>query len=316
LLSFAEITALPSLPTTADLSMLATIAVEQRNVIDARLSRPARWRGLMRRERNGTVRAGEKARYVQAYDRLTRLVSSDSGWALDIETLRAIHNEAVGGWSFRDIELRVIGGHVFPPPQSINRALTSALECLAQSSDPAPVKAARAHLQLLGIHPFLDGNGRTARLVASLMLIKDGFRSTLLAAVEQHFGMDPLDYIPLLDRFQYGEIDESSCMAGLMQAMIRSAMYAAWFRGRESRIQARCIELGLEPNWAAALTAYDLGMTRNQNNDEFRLWKAATNGETPLHELIQTLSLKESTRFSAQLQRLLDEELDEAVASH
>jgi len=36
-------------------------------------------------------------------------------------------------------------------------------------------RAVRAHNQLLVIHPFIDGNGRTARLLMNLILIKEGF---------------------------------------------------------------------------------------------------------------------------------------------
>jgi len=269
----------------------------------------------MRRERNGTVRAGEKSRYVRAYDRLTRSVSSDPGWRLNVEALRAVHDEAVGGCDFRDIELRVAHGHVFPAPSSINSLLTDTFGRLAQSDDPAPLKAAQAHLELLGIHPFFDGNGRTARLAASLILIRDGFKSTLLAATEQHFDMDPLDYIPLLARFQYGEIGGPACIAGLIQAMIKNGMYATWFRDRESRIRARCIELGLEPHWSSGLTTYDLGRTQNEVRGELGLWKAATKGETSMRELIQGLSAQERARLWTQLQRLLDEELDDAPAA-
>ena len=37
---------------------------------------------------------------------------------------------------------------------------------------PAPVRAALAHLELVGIHPFEDGNGRTARALAHLLLVE------------------------------------------------------------------------------------------------------------------------------------------------
>ena|SRR2546425_5366840 len=40
---------------------------------------------------------------------------------------------------------------------------------------PAPVAAALAHLELVGIHPFFDGNGRTARILARTFLVRYGF---------------------------------------------------------------------------------------------------------------------------------------------
>lgn len=40
---------------------------------------------------------------------------------------------------------------------------------------PAPVAAALAHLELVGIHPFFDGNGRAARALARLLLVRHGY---------------------------------------------------------------------------------------------------------------------------------------------
>ena len=37
------------------------------------------------------------------------------------------------------------------------------------------IRASRAHAILVGIHPFVDGNGRTSRLVMNLELLKAGY---------------------------------------------------------------------------------------------------------------------------------------------
>ncbi len=41
-------------------------------------------------------------------------------------------------------------------------------------------RAALAHHRLVAIHPFLDGNGRTARLVMNLLLLRDGYPPTVI----------------------------------------------------------------------------------------------------------------------------------------
>ncbi|HSN78302.1 MAG TPA: Fic family protein, partial [Anaerolineae bacterium] len=40
--------------------------------------------------------------------------------------------------------------------------------------------AALAHHRLAAIHPFIDGNGRAARLVMNLLLLRDGFPPTII----------------------------------------------------------------------------------------------------------------------------------------
>jgi Fic family protein len=42
------------------------------------------------------------------------------------------------------------------------------------SAYPAPITAALAHLDFVAIHPFNDGNGRTARALARLILTRHG----------------------------------------------------------------------------------------------------------------------------------------------
>lgn len=63
---------------------------------------------------------------------------------------------------------------VFPNPAkvpSLMRELGASLERLT----PAPHMAFDAHFRLAAIHPFSDGNGRTARLLMNLLLIRAGF---------------------------------------------------------------------------------------------------------------------------------------------
>jgi len=40
--------------------------------------------------------------------------------------------------------------------------------------------AAQAHHRLVAIHPFIDGNGRTARLVMNLLLMRNGYPPTIV----------------------------------------------------------------------------------------------------------------------------------------
>ena len=37
------------------------------------------------------------------------------------------------------------------------------------------IRAARVHIDFVGIHPFIDGNGRTARLLMNLELLKNQY---------------------------------------------------------------------------------------------------------------------------------------------
>ncbi|MBN1659434.1 MAG: Fic family protein, partial [Anaerolineae bacterium] len=50
---------------------------------------------------------------------------------------------------------------------------------VAQALRPVE-RAALAHHRLAAVHPFIDGNGRTARLVMNLLLLRDGCPPTII----------------------------------------------------------------------------------------------------------------------------------------
>jgi Fic family protein len=66
------------------------------------------------------------------------------------------------------------GPHNFPPPAQIPALMGDFAAWLAAAPDTPP-SAFTAHRRLVDIHPFDDGNGRTARLLMNLILIRGGY---------------------------------------------------------------------------------------------------------------------------------------------
>jgi hypothetical protein len=60
------------------------------------------------------------------------------------------------------------------------------------------VRSALLHLNLIAIHPFNDGNGRTARILASVELIRDGVRAPELISIEAYLRRNRDEYIQML----------------------------------------------------------------------------------------------------------------------
>jgi cell filamentation protein, protein adenylyltransferase len=59
--------------------------------------------------------------------------------------------------------------------------------------------AARLHWGFVKIHPFDDGNGRTARLLISYILLGQGYTETVCRALENHFESNKQAYYEALD---------------------------------------------------------------------------------------------------------------------
>jgi len=59
---------------------------------------------------------------------------------------------------------------------------------------PAPVAAALAHLEFVAIHPFNDGNGRTSRAIARLLLGRGGYDFRGLVSMDAYLDLDRQRY--------------------------------------------------------------------------------------------------------------------------
>ncbi len=66
------------------------------------------------------------------------------------------------------------GRHSFPSPAEVSALMGDFARWLATAPD-TPEAALAAHRRLVKIHPFNDGNGRAARLLMNLVLIRGGY---------------------------------------------------------------------------------------------------------------------------------------------
>lgn len=94
------------------------------------------------------------------------------------------------------------GGIVYLPPEAPDvPKLMSELITWINNADkeyPIPVIAGIAHYQFVTIHPFYDGNGRTARLLATWILYKGGYDLGKFYALEEFYAEDLTGYYDAL----------------------------------------------------------------------------------------------------------------------
>lgn len=77
---------------------------------------------------------------------------------------------------YRRIPVRIMGAQHEPvQPYLIEPKMEQLLYNFAASTEHIVTKLARFHIEFEGIHPFIDGNGRTGRLLVNLELMKYGF---------------------------------------------------------------------------------------------------------------------------------------------
>lgn len=160
-------------------------------------------------------------------------------------TVREIHNLVMRGEDEvlpgrYKTENNLVAGARFRTPSVLQTPpLMEALGTYLSSplhADPVGASAV-AHAWLVGIHPFRDGNGRTARLLANLLLIRNGFPVALLtedrrpeyyAALDKaHCTGDLGDFIALWRECVGTTLEEYERLGGALQARDREVEYMA-----------------------------------------------------------------------------------------
>jgi Fic family protein len=114
--------------------------------------------------------------------------------------LSRIDDENAG--RYRETQVRITGA-VFIPPESwlVPSLMTEWGEWLAaeEKSNHPIALAALAHHRLTAIHPFIDGNGRTARLVMNLILMRAGYPPSVIQRINRR------QYYRVLDQADSGK---------------------------------------------------------------------------------------------------------------
>ena len=161
------------------------------------------------------------AAYGQAMDRVTAL-ADDPHFEWSAQTILELHflvcfpqAEAKPG-RLRDGGVSVSRGAgrepYRAPAASSVRGLLNQLGSWLASGDVTRhpvVRAAMAHLNIVSIHPFRDGNGRVARVVQSLVLAREGVLRPELVSIEPYLSRHTREYYAVLEQVQGPAFDPS-----------------------------------------------------------------------------------------------------------
>ena len=103
---------------------------------------------------------------------------------LNAHTLKQLHQLVLKGIDdqnagrYRSVEVRISGSeHTPPPAHQLTDMMEDYFDFYHQQKDELHpvILAAEMHERLVSIHPFIDGNGRTSRLVMNLILLSNGY---------------------------------------------------------------------------------------------------------------------------------------------
>ena len=112
--------------------------------------------------------------------------------------LKDIHEKIVDGFSngglYRNVDISIKGSNHTPPSFiKVYDRMKKYFETINSESLDVYYKIAFSHLQLMKVHPFLDGNGRLARIVLNCMLLHFGLKPIIIRYDDKEHYFDMLE---------------------------------------------------------------------------------------------------------------------------
>ena len=166
-------------------------------------------------------------RYVRALARQARPLTAADVRQLHHLVVQRSRPEIAGRYADQGRYVLTDDGRFsFPSPAEVPALMGDFAAWLAAAPD-APETAFAAHRRLVAIHPFNDGNGRTARLLMNLVLIRAGYppvavrpedRPAYIRGLQKTDAGQPLSD---LDRLLYRRLDATlaECLSAAREAL-------------------------------------------------------------------------------------------------
>lgn len=174
----------------------------------------------------------ELLNYRKAFDFVSDYVFSQG--SITEGLIREIHRRLVDGvrgnsaqpGQYRSIQNYVANSKtkevIYTPPAAYDVPLLMAelIDWLQNEQTIPPVLVAGiAQFQLVHIHPFLDGNGRTARLLSTLCLYRSGYDFKQLFTISEYYDRNRQDYYNAIQSVRNNNMDMTGWLEYFSKAL-------------------------------------------------------------------------------------------------
>jgi Fic family protein len=190
--------------------------------------------------------------------------ADDTTFRWDRELLIGLHDRTLAGnWAAGAGRLRSGPAHLVdnrtgelvfqpPPPGDVSELVDRACSMIEKGLEHPAIGAAWIHAAVAAIHPFADGNGRAARVVASLAMYRGGFKLPEFTSLEEWWGRHVSEYYAafrcLGDRF-----DSNADVTPFIRAHLEAQLHQVRALDLRERVQQRIWTVVEEAVTAAGL---------------------------------------------------------------
>jgi Fic family protein len=195
-------------------------------------------------ERVDEVAAGDEDRaalacYARAMDHASTM-ARDPGFRWSVRVILDLHFDACWFQPDRNPGLLRTGpvsvtmpdgdglAFVGPDAEDVPALLDEVIAWLSDDDDThVVVRAAMAHLNVVSVHPFSDGNGRISRIAQSLVLGQEGILGPDLASIEEYLGRNTRSYYEILRKVQAGSYQPQRDASAWVDFCVRAHAHQA-----------------------------------------------------------------------------------------
>ncbi len=143
----------------------------------------------------------EAINHARAFNYVLKLI--DEGSKIDENALLNLHKIILSGLDdynagfYRNCPVRISGsGVIMPNYIKVPKLMNEFFNWLNNNNNNYIYTALEAHLKLVSIHPFADGNGRSARLLMNLILMKNGYMPIIVRPTDRK------KYLTVIENYQ------------------------------------------------------------------------------------------------------------------
>ncbi|MFA4919159.1 MAG: Fic family protein [Thermodesulfovibrionales bacterium] len=187
----------------------------------------------------------ELLNYKKAMDFISKYLGKDDPITEGI--IRELHKITVSGvrgekadpGNFRRIQNYVANSltreiiYTPPGPLEVPYLMREFVDWINKSEDLSPVFIAGiAQFQFVHVHPFIDGNGRTARLLSTLILYKTGYDFKRLFSISEYYDKDRPAYYKAIQTVRNNDMDMTGWLEYFVTGL-RSQMEEIQEKGKQ-----------------------------------------------------------------------------------
>ncbi len=150
----------------------------------------------------------EAVNHAKAFCKILEILENNSG--IDEKAILDIHRTILIGLDdtnagfYRNCRVRISGSNtILPNPLKVPELMEDFYKWLSDNLDNEPITAIMAHLKFVSIHPFTDGNGRTARLLMNALLLKYGYAPIIVRPTDRK------KYLSAIENYQTKNSEET-----------------------------------------------------------------------------------------------------------